>query len=161
MPQFEVFRKRTVPLVKQPYVTIQKRGVFSLNKAAHAALGEPRAIELLYDPTEKIVGIRSAEETVEHAYMLRSSLAKRESSLLVSGRAFTQYYGINTDISRRWPAYVEDGILCIDLKQAGTEVIGNRTGKGRNGTAETNGHAPQELRSVASDRIADGGDPDS
>ncbi len=137
MPQFQVFKKRTVPLVKQPYVTIQKRGVFSLNKAAHDELGTPEAIELLYDPDEKIVGIRGVKASVEHAYPLRSGVANRESSFLVSGRAFTQYYGIETDVSRRWPAYMDDGILCIDLKQPRTDVTGNRNGRGKKKAALT------------------------
>ncbi|NKT46166.1 hypothetical protein GS908_01205 [Rhodococcus hoagii] len=38
---FEVFDKRMSPLAKAPSVTIQKRGIFSINKAAHALIGEP------------------------------------------------------------------------------------------------------------------------
>ena len=67
MATFEVFKKRMVPLVKQPYVTIQKRGTMSFNKSAHMALGEPETVELLYDPNERIIGVRAIDPDVEHA----------------------------------------------------------------------------------------------
>lgn len=118
-----------VPLVKTPYVTIQKRGVFSFNKASQAALGMPDAVELLYDPSERIIGVRPVEPAVEHAYPLRPNA--REAGFMVSGTAFVKYYGISCDVSRRFQAYMEEGILCIDLKQEGTEVTSNRNGRGK------------------------------
>lgn len=127
MPQFEVFRKRMAPLVKQPYVTIQRRGTMSFNKAAHRALGSPEAIELLFDANEQIIGVRAVDPHVEHAYPIRMTNA--ETSFIVSGRAFTHYYGIETEISRRYPAETIDGVLCIDLKGGGTEVTSNRKGR--------------------------------
>ena len=130
MPQFETFKKRMVPLKKAPFVTIQKRGTRSFNAAAHAALGNPEAVELLYDPSEKIIGVRAVAPEVEHAYPLRSP-SQKDQSFILSGRAFTRYYDIPTDISTRYPAYLDGDILCIDLKQEGTVVTSNRSGTGR------------------------------
>lgn len=127
MPQFEVFRKRMVPLVKEPYVTIQRRGTMSFNKAAHHALGAPEAIELLFDPNEQIIGVRAVDPRAEHAYPIRMTNA--ETSFIVSGTAFTRYYDIPTDVSRRFRAAMVDGVLCIDLKEGGTEVTSNRKGR--------------------------------
>lgn len=127
MPEFEVFRKRMAPLVKTPYVTIQRRGVISLNAAAYQALGSPSAVELLYDPNEKIVGLRPTGANSEHAYPVRSTASKRESTFMVSGTAFTKYYGIDTATSVRRRAYVDGGILCLDLKDPGTQIVGNRS----------------------------------
>ena len=128
MPKFEVFKKRLVPLAKAPYVTIQKRGTMSFNAAAHAALGSPDAIELLFDRDEQIIGVRGVEPTVEHAYPLRMMPGKHESGFIVSGTAFTKFYGISTEVSTRYPAQIVDDVLCIDLKQPGTEVTSNRNG---------------------------------
>jgi hypothetical protein len=136
MPHFEVFRKRMVPLVKTPYVTIQKRGTMSFNKAAHAALGAPKAVELLFDPDERIVGVRGVDPSEPHAYAVRDQ-AHRETTFVISGTAFTGYYGIPTEISRRWSAYMDDGVLCIDLKQPGTEVTSNRNGHRKESEAES------------------------
>lgn len=127
MPKFETFTKRMTPLVKQPFITIQKRGTISLNTAAYAALGEPEAVELLYDTSERIVGFRAVAKEFEHAYPLRAQAGKTVGPFIVSGTAFTKYYGISTTVSRRWVGYVDEGILCVDLKQSGTEVTSNRS----------------------------------
>jgi hypothetical protein len=130
MPNFEVFKKRMIPLQKQPYVTIQKRGTMSFNASAHAALGSPEAVELLYDPDEKVVGVRAVDAAVEHAYPLRTP-GNKERSFVLSGTAFTKYYGIDTTVSRRRKAYLEEDVLCVDLKEEGTVVTSNRSGTGR------------------------------
>jgi hypothetical protein len=46
---FEVFDKRQAPLAKAPAVTIQRRGLMSLNRAAYNMINEPSTVELLYD----------------------------------------------------------------------------------------------------------------
>jgi hypothetical protein len=127
VPNFEVFTKRMVPMTRQPFVTIQKRGTISINKAAQAALGEPEAVELLYDAAEKIVGLRPVEATAQHAYPLRSQSGKEVGPFIIAGTAFTKYYGIDTTVSRRWVAQMTEGILMVDMKEPGTPVTSNRT----------------------------------
>ncbi len=122
---FEVFTKRMIPLTKDPSVTIQKKGIMSMNPSAFAALGEPKFVELLYDAEKSVVGIRSVDDAVDHAYPIRKSGA-RDGSILVSGIAFANHYGIDTEVAVRRKAYLEDGVLCVDLKDPGTEIIGNR-----------------------------------
>lgn len=127
---FETFTKRMVPLKKAPYITIQKRGTMSFNAAANGALGNPDAVELLYDPDNKIMGVRAVDPAVEHAYPLRSP-SKTDRSFILSGTAFTKYYEIDTTVSTRRQAYMEGDILCIDLKEPGTVVTSNRRGTGK------------------------------
>lgn len=125
MPQFEVFSKRLSPKVTEPYVTIQKRGTMSINRASYELLGNPEAVELLFDASQRIVGMRSSDVSANHAYPLRAS-GKSKSSFMLSGRAFTQYYEINTDVARRYSAVFEDEILQVDLKGEFLEVVSNR-----------------------------------
>lgn len=142
VPEFETFTRRMIPLVKKPSITIQKRGTMSFNKAAYVALGSPEAVELLYDKELKIVGIRAIDPIVDHAYPMRPQANKDDGPYIVSGAAFTKYYGIDTEEARRWNAELEDGILCIDLRQPGQVVTSNRSGSGRlNGE----GAAPDEI----------------
>jgi hypothetical protein len=129
MPDFEVFKKRTPPPQADAYVTVQKKGTLGFNRAAYEKLGRPKAIELLYDPAEKIIGLRGADEASEHAYPIRSAALKRDSSFLVSGTAFCNYYGIDITSARRWHAYEDGDILCVDLKKPFTEVTSNRNRK--------------------------------
>jgi hypothetical protein len=124
MPNFERFTKRMVPLTKSPYVTLQKRGIMSLNKSAWVLMDSPAAVEFFYDAQEKIIAMRGIDPAAEHAYPMRG--VKTDGPFVVSGTAFTKYYEIPTEVSTRYPAYIEDGYLCVDLKQEGTEVTSNR-----------------------------------
>ncbi len=135
---FEVFDKRMAPLGKTPSVTIQKKGIFSLNRAAAALMDNPQAVELLFDKEEQIIGLRPIDEASPHAYPLRPQSAHKETGpLLLGGTLFVQHYNIDTAISRRWVPTWQDGILCIDLKQPGTEVSSNRSGHSAKSAAAT------------------------
>ena len=133
MPNFEVFKKRMVPYAKQPYVTLQKRGILSFNKSAYAALGSPEAVELLYDRDSRVIGVRPIDARAEHAYPIRSALTKSGSSYLVSGTAFVQYYGIPAETSIRYAAFKDGDVLCMDLNGEGTEVSAARGRDDENG----------------------------
>jgi hypothetical protein len=122
---FETFQKQRTPMPDEAAVTIQRRGNMSLNARAFADLGEPKAVELLYDRDEMLIGIRKTDPTGENAYVVRA-VSKGSSSYLVSGMAFTAYYGIHTEIAHRWIASFRDDMLVIDLKQPGTVVTSNR-----------------------------------
>jgi hypothetical protein len=133
MPNWVTFNRRAAPVTKQPLVTIQKRGTLSLNGAAYEALGEPAAVELLYDLTERLVGFRPVDPEATHAYVPRRQ--GRAANYLVSGSAFTKYFDIETDTAMRYTAEKVDGVLVVDLKQPGTDATGvrARTGKGAAG----------------------------
>lgn len=60
---FEVFDKRMTPLAKAPSVTIQKRGVISLNKAAHDIIGNAGTVELLYDRDRQVMALRATDDS--------------------------------------------------------------------------------------------------
>ncbi|MDX3190324.1 hypothetical protein PV458_18090 [Streptomyces sp. MN03-5084-2B] len=131
---FEVFTQKMAPLARVPSVTIQKRGLMSMNRSAYALLGEPSAVELLFDSDEKVVGLRAVDETVPHAYPVRPQSKNKETGpLLVAATAFTQYYGLDTTVSKRWVPVLKDNILCIDLKEPGAIATGNR---GRGGATD-------------------------
>jgi hypothetical protein len=85
-----------------------------LNQDAYEALGRPEAVELLFDRDEQMMGFRSVPKSVSHAYAVRPQ--RNASSLLVSGRAFNQFYGIEIDEARRHPATMVGDVLAIDLK---------------------------------------------
>lgn len=123
---FEVFDKRMAPLAKAPSVTIQKRGIFSINKAAHKLIGEPASVELLFDKDNQVVALRESDQP--HAYTVRPQSARKDTGqVIMSATAFTQFYDIDTTISRRYKPYEQDGMLCIDLKGPSIEIVGNRS----------------------------------
>jgi hypothetical protein len=124
---FEVFDKRMTPLAKAPSVTIQKRGVISLNKAAHDLVDNAETVELLYDRDRNVMALRAADDSSPHAYAVRNGSKRGPGQGIVSATAFTQHYGIDTSATRRWKPFLEDGMLCVDLTQEGVVITGNRT----------------------------------
>jgi len=124
MPKFEVFTRRATPVSLEPMMTIQRRGSLSLNRAAVEALGEPEAVELLYDRKERVMGIRPVDPKAQHAYKIRKQPSSV--SFLIAGQAFTQYYGIPTDKPIRYRAKMADGVLTVDLKQEGIDATSTR-----------------------------------
>lgn len=121
---FEVFDKRMAPLAKAPSVTIQKRGIFSINRVAHKLIGEPETVELLFDKERKVIALRPSKEP--HAYSIRPQASRESGQVILSATAFTQYYDIDTSVSRRYKPYEQNGMLCIDLNGPSVEVRGNR-----------------------------------
>ena len=126
MPEFETFTRRLVPLGKEPRLTIQRRGTISMNESAYVALAAPDAVELLFAAHERIVGLRAVPLSCEHGYPVRSATGSSRGPFVVSAAAFIRFYGITTDISMRWAAYLHEGVLCADLRGEGTPVTSNR-----------------------------------
>jgi hypothetical protein len=124
---FEVFDKTKTPLAKAPSVTIQKRGLISLNKAAHDLIGNTETVELLYDRDRHVIALRGADDSSPHAYAVRSGSKRGPGQAIISVTAFTAHYGIDTTATRRWKPFVEDDMLCVDLTKKGTVITGNRT----------------------------------
>jgi hypothetical protein len=117
---FEVFDKKAIPRSGELQVTIQKTGVIAFNQVAFLALGEPEAVELLYDREEQVVGIRKVDRKIRHAYLVRHN--HRGTTHMVAGQAFTKHYGISTVEGRRWTAVLQGDVLCINLKEDGVQV---------------------------------------
>ena len=105
---------------RQPYVTMQKKGVISLNKAAFDALDQPDSVELLYDSESRLVALRKVDSSVEHAYQVRAPV-ENHATWLVSGAAFVSYYEIDNSESIRRPARIEEDLLVIDLNHPGVD----------------------------------------
>jgi len=117
---FEVFDRKGTPTTNKSWVTIQARGNFGLSRAAFAAMGEPKAVVLLFDADARRVGFRPADPEALNAYPVRKQQASR--SYVLAGRAFTLYYGIDTTEARRFDAAMEGDILVIELGQGGATV---------------------------------------
>jgi hypothetical protein len=113
---FEVFSKRRAATSGRAYVSLQKKGIFALNHAAFALLGEPAAVELLFDVQHQIIGFRASDADSEHAYAVR--LNAKGTSHLISGTLFAKHYGIPIDQAQRWPVDLEDGVLCAHIANA-------------------------------------------
>jgi len=122
---FEVFDKRAAVATKNPMVTIQKGGAFSLNRAAYDLMGSPETVELLFDPEDRLIGFRPVSSTSPQAYPIRPQ-GKNAATFMIAGRAFGKHYGLNTDVARRYSTELQDDILVLDLKSDSIDVTGPR-----------------------------------
>jgi hypothetical protein len=122
---FEVYDKRRASASKHPYVTMQRRGPFSFNRAAYELMGSPEAIELLYDRDEERIGFRPASPDRPQAFPVRAQ-GKNSVTHIVAGQSFTNHYGLDTSVARRYPVRMEDKILVLDLRGDSVEVTGPR-----------------------------------
>ncbi len=121
---FEVFTRRSTPIVKDHYVSIHKRGTISLNRSAVEAMGQPETVQLLFNREKRIIAFRGVEPKTEGAYPLRRQ--QQSNSWLVAGQAFLKFYDIDHSITRRYTGELRDDMLRIDLSHGGTEVTSNR-----------------------------------
>lgn len=112
-------------LKADPYITLHKRGTISLNRSAYLALDSADAVELLYDRERSIVGLRPIDARAENSYHVRSTSRSSDGPWVISAMAFTRFYEIDISVSLRWPAYLEDGILCADISGEGIAVSGH------------------------------------
>jgi hypothetical protein len=124
---FEVFKKGSAPVPKVPAVTVQRRGLISLNRAAYDLIGAPEAVELLWDAERSLIGIRATELTNPNAYPARQQTAKSgRGPILIAGTLFTQFIGLDTAVAFRWVPTMEDEILCVDVSKPGQQATSNR-----------------------------------
>jgi hypothetical protein len=126
MANFESFHRGLLPLKDDPHLTIQKRGTISVNRSAFEALGAPDAVELLYDRERDIVGLRGIDPKADNAYLVRRTTSSASGPWVISAMAFTHFYDIDTAVSKRWTAFLDDDVLCADLSTPGTPVSSNR-----------------------------------
>lgn len=122
---FEVFDKRHAPMRGAPSVTVQKRGIVSINAPAHKLIEGARVVDLLFDRDRQVMAIRPSEPS-PRTYELREP--SKSGQTLLSATAFMDAFGIDTLVSRRYEPFVEDGMLCINFAGPSTEIQGNRAG---------------------------------
>ncbi|MES2170954.1 MAG: hypothetical protein V4479_09590 [Actinomycetota bacterium] len=127
MPNFETFEKRRTPPASEPFVTLLKTGVISMNVIAYESLGRAPYLEFLYDKDEKIVGLNPLRNESQFSYPVRELASATGGTFSVSAKAFMLFYGIPMDSSIRRRAYLDGPILCVDLNEPGVDVTSGRT----------------------------------
>lgn len=123
---WEPFDKRSAAASKAPMVSIQRKGPFSLNKAAHELMGSPEAVELFFDREQQLVGFKPTSLTSPRAFPVRPQ-GKNAGTLMIAGQSFTRHFGIDTSKARRYPVEMRDGVLVLDLRGESVEVTGARS----------------------------------
>jgi hypothetical protein len=129
--QFEVFKNRFhTPANKHPRVTLNAtRGVFYLNEAAYKALGESKAVLLMYDKPNQVIGLKPVTDSTRHAYPIRRQ--KKAASYVISARRFCEIYALaaRNGLTIFYPV-LEGGILILEQDKMEIAVTRRRRAKG-------------------------------
>ncbi len=124
MEGFEEFDQYHSRSVKTLFVTIQRRGNFSLNRATFKALGEPVAVKLLFNRSKRQIGFRPANPNDPRSVPVRKQ--GQSESYMVAGLTFCKEYDIDTSTARRYEGKMLDGVLIVDLNAPSTDATGPR-----------------------------------
>jgi len=118
---FELYEKQRVSPGAPPFITVQARGVFSLNPSAYKALGEPQFVELLYSTEKSAIAIRTVTTETLTSYQVRST--NHGGAFNIAGKAFMTYHQITIPVSRRYtPQYAADGIIIMSMNDPFVEL---------------------------------------
>lgn len=124
MEGFEEFDQYHSRSVKTLFVTIQRRGNFSLNRAAYKALDEPEAVKMLFNRSKRLIAFRKADSNVSRSTPVRRQ--HQSESFLIAGLTFCKEYDIDTTTARRYVGKMQDGLLIVDLNEPSTNATGPR-----------------------------------
>lgn len=113
---FEVFKKSMGPAANRgPSATLLKSGTLSLNAEAVKMLGTAKNVEVLYDPDERIIALRSSKAA--HAYRVRM-VDKGTGSAQITMSGLIRHYAIDMGSSLRMTPYESNGMVCMNLDDA-------------------------------------------
>ena len=115
MLDFEVFRKSPFRAnnLEGLTMTITTRGYFAFAREAWEAFGSPPHVELLYNRTDRVIGLRRVAAPTENAYTARVSTNGRVYQ--VAAKSFCSFYGIDLSAAHRYPVRIDGDILIIML----------------------------------------------
>lgn len=99
---------------REAFVSVRVDGVIGIDKTAYEMFGSPSAVQLLFDPKLRRIGLRPVERDAERA--VHSSYYFIEpATRIIPARRFCEHYGIPLAESRRYTPGFVDGVLVIDL----------------------------------------------
>lgn len=96
------------------FMSIRADGTIGINKAAYEMLASPSAVQLMFDPKLRRVGLKPVERDHERAAYSSYYLLDRASDVLPC-RRFCEHYGIPLGETKRYTPKVIDGVLVVDL----------------------------------------------
>jgi hypothetical protein len=128
---FETYQRRSRPPTGEAMMAIQKRGTISLNGPAYRMLvGEDKGaekiddtkettalyVELLFDPAQRVVGIRAVPPKTPNSYPLRKMA--RAQTYLMTARGFLRYYQVPLGKHRQYAAAeLAPGVIGFTLRE--------------------------------------------
>jgi hypothetical protein len=107
-------------------VTLGQFGTFYLNKWAFAELGEPQAVEMLFDKTRRVIGLRPT--AITNAYGFKIVPHSTGTHMRLSAAAFCRHHKMffKGTILFNNVRVDENGIMMLDIVNATIVTRGSR-----------------------------------
>lgn len=132
---------------RPPAATIQpESGRVTLSDAAAKDLQEAarlstaavpptlEAVKLFFDRDRHIIGMQAVPQGTPLSSRVRSQ--RTGTTVVFAAKGFLDHFGINIgNSSRRFPTFIEKGLLCIDLTQESEVITGSRARQPAKGIA--------------------------
>ena len=101
----------------EPRVTLNRRGVFFINRKAFDKLGAPAAVRLFFDENRRRIGLKRADPALRNAFPIRQK--DKWQNRVVNASSFCKHYQVNVDRTVLFNEVTldKDGILCLDLSK--------------------------------------------
>jgi len=104
------------------HVTLNRKGIFLINKAAFEALGEPEAVKLFHDERNNAVGMIKCEVEPENAFPVKQK-DKYSNRVICASPACRDFrIRVEKTISFNGIEFDHDGVMSLDFDKA--TVIG-------------------------------------
>lgn len=103
---------------RKPRVMLNAGRAFRLNKMALDMIGNPKAVQFLFDVGQSRIGIQAVDPEASHSFLVTKETAGQCSS--IRGAMFCNYYGIKPEHTIEFQSVrVDDeNTLILDLKTA-------------------------------------------
>ena len=103
----------------EPRVTLGAKGTFYLNGKAYEALKRPTAVEMLYEGSRRIIGLKPIDPRKRNAFVIKHH-GKGGTYKRISAAAFCSHFQLkykNTLLFEQIDLD-DDGVLMLDLNKA-------------------------------------------
>src|SRR6266404_7535387 len=102
--------------LNEPRVTLGQKGTFYLNGIAYQALGEPVAVEMLYDGNRRIIGLKPTNPAKRNAFVIKAH-GKNGNYKRISAAAFCTHFRIRLQNTVLFEdvGVDHDGVMRLDL----------------------------------------------
>lgn len=107
-------------------VTLNRHRTMVLNQVAYKGIGEPKAVELMFDANRKLIGLRRCDPGKKNAFFIRPSKQGRHVSIALG--SFLTHFDIKPTrtILFEDPMVDAHGLLTLDLTKTTAVGRGSR-----------------------------------
>lgn len=115
---FELYHKTRQRQARKPQISLQKTGRIGINGSCLAEFFPgAQGVHLLYDPKEKLVGLKPLSEKEKDSDAYSLIRMRRSKTRFIQATGFCRYYGILPDKTHRFDPRrdTKSGLVVIDL----------------------------------------------